>query len=72
MDYGFYVLIEKYPIDGFVHISKLGNKYFLYNELDNIIVSDDGSYKYEIGNKINVIVESIDMDRLRINFKLKV
>lgn len=70
VSFGMFISIEEQPIQGLVHISNLGNEYFIYNEKKNILVGDKSRKVYKIGDKIKVKLQSAFPSEKKIDFVL--
>jgi ribonuclease R len=67
--FGIFVRLEQWTIDGLVYVGNIGADY--YTVTDPItIVGECSGVSYTVGDRVNVIVDSIDPDSNRINFLL--
>lgn len=48
-------------LEGIIHISELGKDYYVFNDKKNLLVGERSGEKFQVGERINVIVESIDL-----------
>ncbi len=70
VNFGLFISIIEEPIQGLIHISSLGNEYFIYNEKKNILVGDKSKKTYTIGDKILVELKSAYPSEKKIDFIL--
>ena len=67
VSFGLFVEIEKYLIEGHIHISNLPG-YFEYDEKNHRLISKEKIYR--LGDKIKVIIEKVDEDLKRLDLSL--
>ena len=67
---GAFIELEQMPVDGFVHVSRLGWGYYEYDEKTQQMVSYDEMKKYCIGDRVRVRLESVELEERRINFEM--
>lgn len=53
--------LEDLMIDGFIHISNLGNDYFLYNAETMSLTGENFGTMYKVGEPLSVILEDINL-----------
>tara|TARA_X000001036_G_scaffold175339_1_gene165923 strand:- start:8219 stop:9724 length:1506 start_codon:yes stop_codon:yes gene_type:complete len=70
VNFGLFISVIEEPIQGLIHISSLGNEYFIYNEKKNILIGDKSKKIYKIGDKINVKLHSAFPSEKKIDFIL--
>ena len=70
VNFGMFISVLEQPIQGLVHISTLGNEYFIYNEKKNILIGDKSRKIYKIGDKIKVKLHSAIPSEKKIDFVL--
>lgn len=68
-NWGIYVELEN-TCEGLVHISKIENDYYFYDENTYELIGESTGNKYCLGDKVNVIVNSVDMIGRTIDFLL--
>ena len=70
VNFGLFISSEKQPIQGLIHISSLGNEYFIYNEKKIILIGDKSNKIYKVGDKIKVKLKSATPSEKKIDFVL--
>lgn len=66
---GLYVALEN-TVEGFIHIRKLIDDHYIYDE-DNYLLRGERTKKtYVIGDKINIEVEGVTLERREVDFNL--
>jgi len=68
--FGIFVLLNDTGAEGMVHISKLGQGFFNYDEKKYRIVSESGDKKFTLGDKIKVEIVSTNLDDRKLEMKL--
>jgi ribonuclease R/exosome complex exonuclease DIS3/RRP44 len=66
---GIYVEMEKNFCEGFIEVSKLKNDYFYYDMEKHRLVGELTNKSYQLGDKINVIVEKADIIKREVTLK---
>lgn len=70
-DFGMFVELDTYFIEGLVHISSLGDDYYTYNEVERALYGESNSQSYRAGQSVEVKVVRVDLEQRRIDFELK-
>jgi ribonuclease R len=58
-------------IDGLVHISNVGDDFFVYDEQQQQLIGKDKGTLFGLGDLVKVKVAGVNMDLLQIDFDLK-
>ena len=69
--FGLFVMLNDLYIDGLVHISNVGDDYFVYDEQQQQLVGKDKGSLFGLGDEVLVKVAGVNMDLLQIDFDLK-
>jgi ribonuclease R len=69
-DFGLFVELEEFYVDGLVHITSLGNDYYRFDSDKRELVGETSNRIYKIGQRLEVQVSRVDMDQGRIDFSL--
>jgi ribonuclease R len=69
-EFGVFVELEKFYIDGLVHITSLGEDYYRYEADNRQLVGDSSGKTYQAGDRLEVQVARVDMDQGKIDFAL--
>ena len=70
-DFGMFVELEEFYIDGLVHITSLGQDYYRFDSDKRQLVGESSKRVYHIGQRLEVQVSRVDMEQGRIDFSLK-
>lgn len=69
-DLGLFVLLDKYPVEGLVHISKLGRDYFIFDSERFSLIGKSSGIRFRLGDRVNVELKDVDLSTRRIYFYL--
>ena len=70
VNFGLFIAVDNEPIQGLIHISSLGNEYFIHKEKKNILIGEKSKKVYKVGDKINVKLVSAFPSEKKIDFIL--
>lgn len=65
--WGLYVVLNDTLSEGMIHISKLGNDFFNFDEKKYAIVGERTGKRYTLGDAIRIKIEKIDLDKKAID-----
>ena len=69
--FGLFVTLSDLYIDGLVHISNVGNDFFVYDEKQQQLIGKDKGTLFGLGDLVRVKVAGVNMDLLQIDFDLQ-
>lgn len=69
--FGLFVTLTDLYIDGLVHISNVGDDFFVYDEQQQQLIGKDKGTLFGLGDLVKVQVAGVNMDLLQIDFDLK-
>ena len=69
-DFGLFVELEEFYVDGLVHITSLGQDYYRFDAERRQLKGESSGQIYKTGQKLKVQVARVDMDQGRIDFSL--
>ncbi len=68
--FGLFITLKDLFIDGLVHISNVGQDYFVYDEKQQQLIGKDKGLVFGLGDLVQVKVAAVNMDLLQIDFEL--
>lgn len=68
--WGLFVTIEENGAEGLVHISKLGQDFYKFNEKEYRIVGEKSGKSYRLGDEIMVQVDSVNLEEKKLDLGL--
>ena len=69
-EFGLFVDLEGYYVQGLLHISGLGNDYYIYHPRTQALVGERSGRSFALGDKLDVIVRDIEPPQGRIDLEL--
>jgi ribonuclease R len=69
-NFGFFVRLPEFHIDGLVHITSLDSDYYRYDEVKQHLIGERGGMIYRLGDPLEVKVASVNLDERKIDFIL--
>ena len=69
-NFGFFVRLSEFHIDGLVHITSLEKDYFRYDEVKQHLIGESFGTVYRLGDPVEVKVASVNLDERKIDFLL--
>ncbi|MFC1528577.1 ribonuclease R [Candidatus Latescibacterota bacterium] len=67
---GFFVELDKYFAEGFVHVSTLYNDYFKIDRSGVALIGKSSGQKFMLGDRVRVIVASANKEQRKVDFEL--
>ncbi len=68
--FGIFVELVDHMVDGLVHVSSLEDDYYLFDEETQTLRGEHNGRTFRMGDKLRVRVESVSLERRRIDFRL--
>ncbi|MDF2177769.1 ribonuclease R [Aliiglaciecola sp. CAU 1673] len=69
-NFGFFVRLTEFHIDGLVHITALENDYYHFDEIKQYLIGENLGIIYRLGDQVRVKVASVNLDDRKIDFVL--
>jgi ribonuclease R len=68
--FGFFVELEDYFVDGLVRVSGLMDDFYHYSQELQALIGERSRRTFRIGDRLNVRVERVSVERRQIDFAL--
>ena len=68
--FGFFVTLDRYFVDGLVHVNSLRDDFYRLREDTYALVGDRGRRRYRLGDRVRVQVARIDKEARHVDFLL--
>ncbi len=68
--FGLFVQLDEIYVKGLLHISNLATDYYHFDAVHHHLVGANTGKVYRIGDSVNVIIASVDLDQRNIDFQL--
>ena len=69
-DFGVFVQLKQWQVDGLVHVTSLPRDYFRFHEDDRMLVGERSGQRYGIGDELRVRLIRVDPAERKIDFEL--
>ena len=69
-EFGLFVELDDFYVDGLVHITSLGQDYYQYDHERRILQGEKTGQIYKIGQRLQIKVVRVDLEQNRIDFSL--
>jgi ribonuclease R len=69
-NFGLFVRLNDYQIDGLIHITSLANDYFHYDQIKQCLVGESSGLKYRLGDSLRVKVAAVNLDERKIDLMI--
>lgn len=67
-NFGFFVRISEFHIDGLVHITTLNNDYYRFDETKQYLIGESSGAIFRLGDQVQVKVISVSLEDRKIDF----
>lgn len=68
--FGMFVLLDAFFVEGLVHVSSLGDDYYMFLEDQYALVGENSKRRFRLGDRVRVRVASVDLEERQIDFVL--
>lgn len=69
-DFGLFVTLNDLYVDGMLHISQLGNDYFVFDAASQSLVGQQHNQRFALGDVVRIKVAGVNLDDRKIDFSL--
>jgi ribonuclease R len=67
-DFGLFVRLDEISVDGMVHISELGDDYYVYDDRRHRLVGERTGRVWRLGDAIDVTLVRVDLEAMQLQF----
>jgi ribonuclease R len=68
--FGFFVMLDENRVEGLVHVSNLGDDYYILDQTGTMLAGARGSGHFRVGDRVRVRVARVDRERREVDFEL--
>lgn len=68
--FGLFIALDGVYVEGLLHVTELGNDYFLFDKVRHMMVGERTGKRYRLGDRLRVKVARVDMETSKIDFVL--
>jgi len=69
-NFGLFVYLPELMLDGLIHITELGDDYFIFDERQQMLVGKKTGMRFANGQQIRVLIAAVNLSRLYIDLAL--
>lgn len=69
-EFGLFVTLKDLYVDGMVHISKLGDDYFIYDQASQSLTGQSRGQTFSLGDEVKIKVAAVNLEDRKIDFEL--
>jgi ribonuclease R len=69
-NFGLFVYMPELMLDGLVHITELGDDYFIFDEVKQMLVGKASGTRFANGQQLKVLIAAVNMSRLYIDLSI--
>jgi ribonuclease R len=69
-EFGFFVELDEFFIEGLVPVAKLGDDYYVFDERLHALVGRSGGRRFRLGDRLRVRVDRVNVDRHLVDFSV--
>ncbi|MBU3736532.1 MAG: RNB domain-containing ribonuclease, partial [Methylobacterium sp.] len=68
--FGLFVALDEVYVEGLLHVTELGNDYFIYDPMRHEMAGERSGVRFRLGDRLRVKVARVDMETSKIDFVL--
>ncbi len=65
-EFGLFVRLDEIPVDGLIHISELGDDYYIHDQDGHRLVGEKKKREWRLGDAIKVVLARVDLDTMQL------
>lgn len=69
-EFGLFVTLKDLYVDGMIHVSQLGDDFFLYDQASQSLVGQNRGQIFGLGDEVKIKVAAVNLDERKIDFEL--
>ena len=66
--FGLFVALDGVYVEGLLHVTELGNDYFIYDKARHAMIGERTGVRYRLGDRLRVKISRVDLETSRIDF----
>ena len=67
--FGVFVNLDEIYIEGLIHVTDLGNDYYVFNKSKHALIGERSGKSFSMGDRVKVKITKINMELTRIDLK---
>ncbi|OTG75680.1 ribonuclease R [Acinetobacter sp. ANC 4169] len=69
-EFGLFVTLKDLYVDGMVHVSQLGDDFFVYDQASQSLVGQNRGQTFSLGDEVKIKVAAVNLEDRKIDFEL--
>lgn len=69
-EFGLFITLKDLYVDGMLHISQLGDDYFVYDQASQSLVGQNRGQVFGLGDEVKIKVAAVNLEERKIDFEL--
>lgn len=69
-EFGLFVTLKNFYIDGMIHVSQLGDDFFVYDQASQSLVGQNRGQSFSLGDEVLIKVAGVNLEERKIDFAL--
>ncbi|WP_195206863.1 ribonuclease R [Acinetobacter baumannii] len=69
-EFGLFVTLKDLYVDGMIHISQLGDDFFIYDQASQNLIGQNRGQVFGLGDEVNIQVAGVNLEERKIDFQL--
>ncbi|WP_122899946.1 ribonuclease R [Acinetobacter sp. B51(2017)] len=69
-EFGLFVTLKDLYVDGMIHVSQLGDDYFVYDQASQTLVGQNHGQSFSLGDEVKIKVAAVNLEERKIDFEL--
>lgn len=70
IEFGMFVTLKDLYVDGMIHVSQLGDDYFLFDQASQTLIGQNRGQVFGLGDEVKIRVAAVNLDERKIDFEL--
>jgi ribonuclease R len=69
-EFGLFVTLKDLYVDGMIHVSQLGEDFFLYDQASQSLIGQNRGQSFSLGDEVKIQVAGVNLEERKIDFPL--
>ncbi len=69
-EFGLFVTLKDLYVDGMIHVSQLGDDYFVYDQASQSLLGQNHGQSFSLGDEVKIKVAAVNLEERKIDFEL--
>ncbi|WP_436869431.1 ribonuclease R [Acinetobacter courvalinii] len=69
-EFGLFVTLKDLYVDGMIHVSQLGEDFFLYDQASQSLIGQNRGQSFSLGDEVKIRVAGVNLEERKIDFQL--